>query len=497
MYKQNFVYKVSTSTDLGSQAIFYIIVSASLLMAMLFGLFAVTANPIIIGIAVALIVGTLLLTKPDWILWLVLLLGLLVIGVLPLHLDSVASKAGWGVSLLGFFLMFIAFFASATSPKRLKDTPAFVWIALCFLVYALINSFMQWDSAHEFLGGFKRYFQMWGLLFALCWLTFDERDIRRLRLFFLIAALLQLPFAVYELIFFVPELSGWGGGAVDVVAGTLGAHMHGGGASGEMALFLIIMLAFLLALRMEKVLSTARLILLLFVVLTPLFLGETKVVVVLLPLVFLVLYRRTMFTHLHYWLMGFVVVMLLTVAAGYHYLSLSGKPIDEQFEATLNYNIYEEGYGKEAVLNRTTVLTFWFEQSGVHDPVSFIFGNGMGSSHSVTGGHVAKRYPAHGIDLTAASTILWDMGVFGFGLFMTIFAFAWRCAGRLKRESTIPIVRADAAAIQAALVLFAFFNFYRPGLLEIVGIQVVFAAMLGYLAWLHRKHTLAIEINGS
>ncbi|MBL0010778.1 MAG: hypothetical protein IPP22_06845 [Nitrosomonas sp.] len=143
MYKQNFVYKVSTSTDLGSQAIFYIIVSASLLMAMLFGLFAVTANPVIIGIAVALIVGTLLLTKPDWILWLVLLLGLLVIGVLPLHLDSVASKAGWGVSLLGFFLMFIAFFASATSPKRLKDTPAFVWIALCFLVYALINSFMQ------------------------------------------------------------------------------------------------------------------------------------------------------------------------------------------------------------------------------------------------------------------------------------------------------------------------------------------------------------------
>ncbi|WP_146162065.1 hypothetical protein [Nitrosomonas oligotropha] len=481
------------SSNLGnSQKIFlYIIVLASVPMAIMFGLFAVTANPIIISVAVALIVGTILLAKPVWILWLVLSLGLLVVGVLPLHLDFIASKAAWGVSLLGFFLMFIAFVGSATSSSKLKDTPMFVWIALGFLVYAILNSLIQWHSPGEFMGGFKRYFQMWGLLFALCWITFEERDIDRWRSFFLFTALIQLPFALYELIVFVPQLKGsWGVGAVDVVAGTFGAQADGGGASGEMALFLIIVLAFLLARRMERIVSGNHLLILIPVVLAPLFLGETKVVVVLLPLMFLVLYRHKVLTQLHYWLMGFFVIVLLTMAVGYYYLSLSDKPIDQQIEETLSYNIYGQGYGKERQLNRTTVITFWAEQQGAHEPISFIFGNGIGSSHSATRGHMAKRYPTHGIDLTAASTILWEMGLLGFCLFMAIFASAWRCAGRLRKESAIAAVRADAIAIQAALVLFAFHIFYRSAILELISIQIVFAALLGYLAWLHRNHFL-------
>lgn len=491
MYKQNYVYKAEASSAVGSKKIFlYTIILASVLMAIMFGLFAVTANPIIISVAVALMIGAALLTKPLWILWLVLSLGLLVVGMLPLYFDFIASKAGWGVSLLGFFLLFAAFLAITISPSKLKGTPTFVWIALFYLVYVLLNSLIQWDSAHEFIGGFKRYFQMWGVLFALCWLAFDDRDVDRWRLFFLVTALIQFPFALYELIVFAPQLEGrWGVGAVDVVAGTFGTSSEVGGANGEMVLFLIIVLAFLLARGMEKTLSVMRQILLIPVILMPLFLGETKVVIILLPLMFLVLYRHKIITQFHYWLMGFVMTILITIAAGYYYLSLSNKPVDQQINETLNYNFYEQGYGRDRILNRTTVLTFWFEQQGIHDPISFILGNGLGSSHTPTRGHIAKRYPKHGIDLTTASIILWETGILGFSLFMAIFAFAWNCAGRLKRESTIPVVKADAAAIQTALVLFAAYIFYRAGLVELISIQIVFFALLGYLDWLHRNHT--------
>jgi hypothetical protein len=112
----------------------------------------------------------------------------------------------------------------------------------------------------------------------------------------------------------------------------------------------------------------------------------------------------------------------------------------------------------------------------------------MGSSHHASRGHIAKRYPTHGIDLTAASTILWELGVFGFSLFIAIFTSAWRCAGWLRQQSTVPSVRADAIAIQAALALFAFHIFYRSALLELISIQIVFMTMLGYLAWLYRNH---------
>ena len=43
----------------------YFIVLVSVLMAILYGFFAVTANPIIIGLAAALIVGLVLLVKPS------------------------------------------------------------------------------------------------------------------------------------------------------------------------------------------------------------------------------------------------------------------------------------------------------------------------------------------------------------------------------------------------------------------------------------------------
>ncbi len=503
MYKQNFAYKVSISADSGSQKIFYIIVFASVLMAMLFGLFAVTANPTIISLAIALIAGTVLLVWPEWIIWLILSLSLLVVGLIPLYADFFATKAAWGVSLLGFFLMFLAFIKVAISPGIVKNTPAFIWAAFGFLVYALLNSLIQWHSMGEFLSGFKRYFQLWGLIFALCWIVFDKQEIRRWQIFVLLVALVQLPFAIYENIIFVPLREGLqnsfrGMIPIDVVAGTFGSSLTGGGASAEMAAFLIIVLAFLLARRMEKALSAGRLILLAPLVLAPLFLGETKAVLIMLPLMFLVLYRHEMLARLHYWLMGLIVATLFTVAAGYAYLHNHPGQLTlvENIESTLDYNIYVRGYGNN-YLNRTTVLIFWAERQGVHDPVSFVFGNGLGSSHSGAGGHVAMRYPGYGIGLTAASTLLWDMGVFGSGLFITILALAWRCAGRLRRESTLPTVRADAAAIQAALALFGFFLFYRLGVLEILSFQIVFSVLLGYLAWLHRRHVVAMADNRS
>jgi len=67
----------------------------------------------------------------------------------------------------------------------------------------------------------------------------------------------------------------------------------------------------------------------------------------------------------------------------------------------------------------------------------------------------------------------------------------------LYRESVNPIVRADANAIQAALSLFVFHLFYNSSLLEAVSFQIVFAAVLGYLAWLYRRHVDSMMRNST
>ncbi len=459
-------------------------------LAVLFGLIAVTTSPILVSMAAALLVGAFLLTKPIWNIWSVLVLGLLVAGVVPIWADFLASKAIWGISILGFMLMGSALFSAASNPAATRNTPGFVWAALVFMLYAVFATLIQVQSIGEFLGGFKRYFQAFGLLFALCWLAIDEQNIRRWRKLFVFIALVQLPFALYELISLVPLREGLrihNLVPIDVVAGTFGASIYSGGANAEMATFLIAFLAFMLARWKVKALSNSRLILLVPLVLTPLFLGETKVVVILLPMMFLVLYRGELLARPHYAVMGLILGTLLTIGAGMAYLQITKTPLGEQIENTLSYNVYERGYGS-LYLNRTTVLTFWAERQDAHGPVSLVLGNGLGSSHRSTGGHVEIEYPTHGIGLTAASTLLWDLGILGFVLFLSILGLAWRTAGCLRREAAEALVRADAAAIQAALPLFGLFLFYKLSLLETLSFQIVFAALLGYLAWLYRRH---------
>lgn len=475
----------------------FVIMSASMLIAILFGLISTTGNFIVVSLVVAIFAGAFLLTRPAWIVWIVLPVGLLVLGFTTLYEDGL-EKAGWGVSMLGFVLMLLALFKVATVPSVRKDTPAFIWLLLGFFVFEELNSLIQWHSAEEFFGSFKRYFQMWGLLFALCWLVFDEQHIRRWRVLFLVVAVVQLPFAIYELNVLVPMREGMrdffpGMVPIDAVAGTFGTSIYGGGRSGDMSTFLIIVLAFLLVRGMQKVLPVGNLTLLIAAVLAPLFVGETKAVIIMLPVMFIVLYRRELLARPHYGVMALAVCGLLTVCMGYAYLNITHTSLDKLFADTLRYNLYEQGYGGN-YLNRTTALTFWADNQGAHDPVSFVFGNGLGSSHQATGGHVDIRYPHYGIGLTSASSLLWDTGVFGCGLIIAIFAMAWRTAGRLCRESTEPMVRADAAAIQASLSLFVIQIFYSTSLLDAPSFQIVFVGLLGYLAWLHRRRHAALSV---
>lgn len=461
------------------------------LLAILFGLAAVTTHPIVIGVAASLLIGAALLARPVWLLWMIFVLGLLVAGIVPIWAEGAAAKAVWGIAVLGFAIMGVAFFRAATVRACTRDTPAFVWAALAFFLYVVLNGLSHFDNPYEFLSGFKRYFQVAGLLFALAWLPLNEKDIARWRKFLLVVAVTQLPWAAYELVRLVPIRESFqyaypGLVPIDVVAGTFGAEMTKGGASAEMAFFLIIALLFLLARLRDGGLKTRRIFWLLPIILAPLFMGETKIVVVLLPLAFLTLYRQEFLARPHVALVGLALGALLTVAAGYTYLVVMKKNLDDMVARTLSYNIYEKGHGNYA-LNRTRVLTFWAGQQGLHDPAGAVFGHGVGSAHDQSGGHIARHYPGYGISLTAASILLWEQGVVGVALFFIMLVLAWRCATRIRGETQENWVKADTAAIQAVLPIIGLYIFYRSVLLEALPIQVVIYSLLGYLAWLARR----------
>ncbi len=205
------------------------------MLSMFFGLLAVTANPVLIGLGAGMVLGPALLLVPELTIWVVLIIGLLM-GVLTS--SPYLSKITWIVSILSMMLLLPSLLNMQWSKQR--QAPGFMLIALLFLFYSAGVTVIQWYSLGEFIVGFKRYFQSFGLMMALTMIAFTPQSYVRWRKFLLVVALLQFPFALYELLVLVPQRGGLSlsSATSDVIAGTFGANLQGGSPNSVMAIYL-------------------------------------------------------------------------------------------------------------------------------------------------------------------------------------------------------------------------------------------------------------------
>lgn len=457
--------------------------------AVIFGLLATTANPIMIGLAVGLVGGVFLLTMPKSIIWLVLSLGLSTGALLSLAGPGF-DKISWAISMMASLL----WLPSLMQLLRRQDIPLFIWLALIFVVLAIFSSVLEWHSVSQFVTGFKRYFQMYGLLLAFATLAITRLDFDRWLKLLLGIALLQLPFAIYERFVLVPMRGGIeaGGETTDVVAGTLGANLVGGSPNSVMALFVLVAFAFILMRWRTGLLTTWKMALLGLLLLAPLTLGETKIVVAMIPLVGVVLLRKEFIKNPFRYLPIFIGVVFTTIIMAYFYVViLLDSTFSDAIKEMLNYNVGDEGYGS-MYLNRTTVVSFWWSLQGLHDPIGFLFGHGLGSSYGIIGnsGHIAAHYPMYGIGLTTASTLLWDVGVIGFTLYFSMFIVAWREANHLSQHTHDSVIKADLLVIQSTITLLIMFMLYSDSQINLISMEIIMTTVLGYLAVLIRQHKL-------
>ena len=457
--------------------------------AIFFGLLSVTENPMLIGVGVALIMGPVMLLKPDLTVWVILVVGFL-LGILSANQQL--GKITWIVSMLSTLLLLPALINMLWTPER--KLPGFLRLALLFLFFSILTSAVNWYSLQEFVGGFKRYFQAYGLMLALTLIAFTPEHYARWRKFLYIIALLQLPFALYELLVLVPMRGGisLSSETTDVVAGTFGANIDGGSPNSVMVMFLFIAMAFLTARWRAGLLGNRLFYVSILICFLPLGMGETKFAVVLLPIVGLSLLRIDILRNPVKFLPTIVGLCVATVVLGYIYIVvMMQSTLGDVIDSTLRYNVGDQGYSATVLLNRMTSMTFWFGQQHLSDPVSFLVGNGLGSSYTSTGaviGHMGAKYLNYGINLTAASAILWDTGVIGLALYLAIFVSAWFAAGKLYKRVDDPGVRADALAIQASNLIFLFSVVYSNSIVNLVSLELIYAVVLGYLGYLMNHH---------
>ena len=209
----------------------------------------------------------------------------------------------------------------------------------------------------------------------------------------------------------------------------------------------------------------------------------------MLPIIGLVLLRKDMVKHPVRYIPVIIALAGLTVAFAYLYVYVMlDSTFADAYKISVQYNVKDVGYGT-SLLNRTTVMSFWWKLQSAQYPLGFLFGNGLGSSYGsgLQAGHIAAKYPGYGISLTTISTLLWDVGVLGLTLYLTIYAAAWRAASRLWRQTTSDLVKADALAIQVALALTLMFTIYSDSQINLIMHEIILAMVFGYLAFLVKQ----------
>ena len=465
-------------------------------LALLFGLISVTANPIFIGLAAGLVAGIFLLAIPKKTIWLVIVFGLATPALLDIAGHGL-SRMLWAISMLGLLLWIPSLFNllefnRAPNQNKEKNIPLFVWVALLFAIFSVGNTILQLHSIGQFFGGFKRYFQAFGLMLALATLVITRKEFDTWLKLLLGIAILQLPFALFERFVLVPLRGGvdlGGGQATDIVAGTMGANLDGGSPNSVMVTFILIAFAFVFSRWKVGLLEKSQMMLFSFLLLLPLVLGETKIVIVMLPLLAVVLLRKDVRAQPSKYLPILAAMFLLTLFFTYVYVRLMlNSTFSDMVTGVISYNIQDVGYGS-LLLNRTTVMSFWWELHGWFDPIPFLFGHGLGSSYGsgFEAGHVAQLYPNYGINITALSSILWDLGLIGFLLYVSIFIIAWFQIGKVWHATTSVKIKADCVSLQVGIALTMMFLVYSDSQVNLLVHEIIIAVMLGYAAYLHKE----------
>ncbi|MFO0120095.1 MAG: hypothetical protein ACK51Y_00690 [Burkholderiales bacterium] len=460
---------------------------------------------ILIGLVLGALAGLILIERPGVTLGIVVIATLALAGPIVMHWPQ-AARLPWMLSLLGVLLMVTAVLhgaLSVTQTAQQRPWPAFAVAAVASLMLAMVGALLSTGSLEQGIAGLKRQYAFWGVLLVWLILPLPWSQVRRLGWALLAIGMLQLPLAIYQRLVLMPRRLNLPDGVVpvDIVAGSFEGSLTGGANNNVMAFFLVLMLAALAALRREGLIRPLLFWPLMLWLAAPLVLGETKMVIVFLPIALAVVYADLIRLRPGRFALGTLAMLAVCAALFYNYVALqvdedrSGMSLQARIEQNLEYNLGNRGYYGGASLNRSNVVDFWWSRHGLADLRGTFFGHGVGSAHGSRGterlGHMDRQYPGYAIGLTAVAVHLWEQGLVGAALILGSVVGAWRCASRLIGQAREGLDRALCRTLAAGAALLIPIWLMLEAWVLAPSQQVLAALILGLTAWRARMPVLA------
>lgn len=425
--------------------------------------------------------------------------SLVVAGVVQLYapgLQTIRWMIALFITTIGLYAVVTRLLSVQQRPGLRDDTGNIALPVIIFLVYAILNTAFQSDNTAIFVFGTKGYFQVWGLFFAFSLAAAPQATVEQFPRLLLLLALTQLPFAMHQLLFLVPLRVNYGDGVVaeDVVAGTFGASLFGGGAGAVMSILLIMTWAYVLALFRNRQLSIAAVSVLSVLLLTPILVNASRIAIVYILVAYVGIFLRDMLARPKLIFASTAMVSVVLAAVLWGNISLVSKSTEYDGLAgmvsfIIESNVDEDfGYGAFE-LNRVTSVTFW-QQENLPNQLSFWIGHGMGASREPGGAALAVKtlasssnYAGLGIGLTAVPAVLWELGVIGLGLLLWLLLRSYGTARKLAHRTADARESAGFEAMKVGIALFAISLFHKNFFVSHLPYQALLMGVLGYIAY--------------
>jgi hypothetical protein len=350
----------------------------------------------------------------------------------------------------------------------------------------------------EVLVGAKLYLFMWSALFLIGTSTLSPGALERIWKALLWIAVLQLPVALLQRVFIVPRREA-GATRLDSVVGTFSGNIAGGGSSGALALFLVVALVLAAALWRRGLLRGGAFFALAACAFFTIALAEVKVVIVLLPLAFILLFFKELRTRPAVFagialactlLVGAVLAVYQWQAWGTGQFGAQ-RTLSQNLQASLGYVLDPNNINRyTGEVGRVAALNLWWKHP--HRTVfDVLFGYGMASCHAstVSLGALAKQYLPLNLPANTLAALLWDTGALGALAFCAVLGFgALSAIGCLRARQLPPFHGAALETSAVGLVLIGVTLAYNRDMLYTPSIQLLLMLMLGQvLYWRIRR----------
>lgn len=375
--------------------------------------------------------------------------------------------------------------------QRMART-GWAWFSLPAVIYLftlLASTASNAIPLPQAMAAMKNYLLMWGVLVAVSHHQDMERASTQIWRAFVIIGLLQLPVVLYQRFFIASKLANTNASAsFDAINGTFGGGLLGG-RSAALAMFICIVLGYLLILWRDRRLSLPAIAGMALLLLPTLFMIEVKAVVLWLPVVTTLVFSQQLRQRPLLFIAGILGSLALVVGViaiyrmSFYAHSHSGDLLDF-FLNQIQY-VYDPNRFNPATreLGRASVLAHWWNEVGNQGGVmNWLFGFGPGASRgisSVAVGTIAKMYTFY-IDISAAAGLLWDVGAIGFLAFCLMLLFgAVECWGLSKRIALPLGLRQQFEASGVALLLMLSSVFYIRDAIDGPILQFLIFFMLG------------------